>query len=157
MSKFIRIPDSTEKQSLYAEVTTKLRGLLEGESDPVVVMASIVAILHDTMPHYFWTGFYRVMGEELVVGPYQGTPACLRIPRGRGVCGTAWDMGETRVVEDVHKFPGHIACDARSQSEIVVPWKNAAGQVIAVLDVDSTLRGAFDEVDRWGLEALQAL
>ena len=157
VSKCIRIPDAVEKQSLYAEATAKLRGLLDGESDPVVVMSSMVAVLHDTMPHYFWTGFYRVMGDELVVGPYQGTPACLRIPRGRGVCGTAWDMGETRVVEDVHDFPGHIACDARSQSEIVVPWKNAAGEVIAVLDVDSTLRGAFDEVDRWGLEALQAL
>ncbi len=156
MSKVIRIPDAAEKQSLYDEATAKLRGLLDGETDDLVIMASVAAVLHDTLPHYFWTGFYRVMGEELVIGPYQGTPACLRIAKGKGVCGTAWETGETQVVEDVHAFPGHIACDARSESEIVVPWRNTAGEIIAVLDVDSTLKSAFDEVDQRALEALQA-
>ena len=157
MSKVIRIPDAAEKESLYEEATAKLRGLLEGETDDLVIMASVAAVLHDTLPHYFWTGFYRVVDEELVIGPYQGTPACLRIAKGRGVCGTAWETGETQVVEDVHAFPGHIACDARSESEIVVPWRNGAGEIIAVLDVDSTLPAAFDSVDQRALEALQSL
>lgn len=154
MSKTIRIPDAAEKQALYGEATAKLRGLLDGETDPTVIMASAAAVLHDTMPHYFWTGFYRVVGNELVIGPYQGTPACLRIAQGRGVCGRAWETGETQVVEDVHAFPGHIACDARSQSEIVVPWRNRAGEIVAVLDVDSTLKSAFGTVDRAALEEL---
>ena len=155
MSKVIRIPDATEKKALYDEATSKLHGLLDGEADPLVIMASVAAVLHDTMPHYFWTGFYRVVGSELVIGPYQGTPACLRIAKGRGVCGTAWETGKTQVVEDVHAFPGHIACDARSESEIVVPWRNEAGEIIAVLDVDSTLLAAFDAVDCKALEALK--
>lgn len=154
MSKPIRIPDTAEKQALYEEATAKLQGLLDGERDPLVIMASVAAVLHDTMPHYFWTGFYRVVGNELVIGPYQGTPACLRIAQGRGVCGRAWETGETQVVEDVHAFPGHIACDARSRSEIVVPWRNESGEVIAVLDVDSTLKSAFDELDQAALEEL---
>ena len=156
MSKVIRIPDAAEKQALYDEAAAKLRGLLDGERDPLVIMASVAAVLHDSMPHYFWTGFYRVVGDELVIGPYQGTPACLRIAKGKGVCGTAWATGETQVVEDVHAFPGHIACDARSESEIVVPWRNGAGEIIAVLDVDSTLPAAFDELDRKALESLRA-
>lgn len=154
MAKEVRIPDPAEKQLLYDEATAKLRGLLDGESDPLVIMASVAAVLHNTMPHYFWTGFYRVVGDELVIGPYQGTPACLRIAKGKGVCGTAWQTGQTQVVEDVHAYPGHIACDARSESEIVVPWGNAGGEVIAVLDVDSTLKAAFDEVDQVALENL---
>lgn len=154
MSKTIRIPDAAEKQSLYGEATAKLRGLLDGETDDLAIMASVAAVLHDTMPHYFWTGFYRVVGNELVIGPYQGTPACLRIAQGRGVCGRAWETDETQVVEDVHAFPGHITCDARSESEIVVPWRNATGEVIAVLDVDSTLKSAFDELDQAALEKL---
>ena len=155
MSKVIRIPDAAEKESLYEEATARLRGLIEGETDDTVIMASVAAVLHDIMPHYFWTGFYRVVGEELVIGPYQGTPACLRIAKGKGVCGTAWETGETQVVEDVHAFPGHIACDARSESEIVVPWRNSNSEIIAVLDVDSSLKSAFDEVDRRALESLQ--
>ena len=154
MSKEIRIPDAAEKQVLYDEASAKLKGLLDGETDPLVIMASVAAVLHNTLPHYFWTGFYRVVGDELVIGPYQGTPACLRIAKGRGVCGTAWETGETRVVEDVHEFPGHIACDARSKSEIVVPWQNGIGEVIAVLDIDSTLKSAFDGVDQTALEKL---
>lgn len=156
VSKSIHIPNDEEKQQLYAEATQKLCGLLENEQDPIVIMASITAVLHHLMPHYFWTGFYRVLGDELVIGPYQGTPACLRIAMGKGVCGSAWESGETIVVDDVHAFPGHIACDARSESEIVVPWKSPAGEVLAVLDVDSTLRSAFGPQDQAGLEALLA-
>lgn len=143
-----RVPDGAEKAALYQKAVGQLAALLGGESDPGVIMSSIVAVLHHTMPHYFWTGFYRVAGDELCVGPYQGTPACLRIPRGRGVCGTAWAEGIPVVVEDVHAFPGHIACDARSASEIVIPWKNHHGTMVAVLDVDSTLPAAFDACDR---------
>jgi L-methionine (R)-S-oxide reductase len=149
-----RLPDAEEKAVLYQEAGTQLAALLEGETDPVVIMGSIVAVLHHTMPHYFWTGFYRVTGDELCVGPYQGTPACTRIPRGRGVCGTAWAEGVPIVVEDVHAFPGHIACDARSVSEIVIPWKDRNDHVVAVLDVDSTLPAAFDSCDRENLSAL---
>ena len=152
----IRIPDAEEKAALYTQVRQQLAAMLEGETDAIVIMSSIVAVLHGLMPHYFWTGFYRVVGDELVIGPYQGTPACLRIAKGRGVCGTAWATGVPQVVEDVHAFPGHIACDARSESEIVVPWRDASGEVVAVLDVDSTLKGAFDEVDREALEPLLA-
>ena len=149
-----RIPTAGEKSALYAQCRESLAAMLEGENETLVILSSIVAVLHQSMPHYFWTGFYRVVDGELCVGPYQGTPACLRIARGRGVCGTAWAEGRAIVVADVNEFPGHIACDARSVSEIVIPWKNRDGNVIAILDVDSTLRGAFDEVD---LEALSAL
>jgi L-methionine (R)-S-oxide reductase len=149
-----RVPEAGEKTLLYQEAAGQLAALLDGETDPGVVMSSIVAVLHHTMPHYFWTGFYRVAGDELCVGPYQGTPACLRIPRGRGVCGTAWAQEAPLVVEDVHAFPGHIACDARSASEIVIPWKDHEGVVVAVLDVDSTLPAAFDTCDRENLMRL---
>ncbi|MGB6221592.1 MAG: hypothetical protein WBG04_11200 [Haloferula sp.] len=113
------IPDSSEKSRLYREAELRISGLLDGEPDALARMAGVVAVLHGTMPHYFWTGFYRVVGSALVIGPYQGTPGCGRIPWGRGVCGTAWKTGATQVVKDVHAFPGHIACDARSESEIV--------------------------------------
>lgn len=148
------IPSTEQKQELYQQALDALHGLLAGETDATLIMASIVAVLHQSMPHYFWTGFYRVCGDELLVGPYQGTPACLRIAKGRGVCGTAWAQDETMVVADVHAFPGHIACDARSASEIVVPWHDAAGSVVAVLDVDSSLLAAFDETDRTLLEEM---
>ncbi len=117
-------------------------------------MAGFVAVLHGKMPHFDWTGFYRVSGGELVIGPYQGTPGCGRIPWGRGVCGTAWATGETQLVPDVHAFEGHIACDSRSESEIVVPVRDSAGRVVAVFDVDSFRAGSFDEVDREELEEL---
>jgi GAF domain-containing protein len=149
-----RVPEEMEKAALYQEACGNLAALLDGETDPVVIMSSIVAVLHHTMPHYFWTGFYRVAGDELCVGPFQGTPACLRIPRGRGVCGTAWAEDVPIVVEDVHAFPGHIACDARSASEIVIPWRNHEGTVVAVFDVDSTLPAAFDACDRENLMRL---
>ncbi|WP_193213131.1 GAF domain-containing protein [Luteolibacter marinus] len=125
-----------------------------GEADAIARMATAACILHEAMPHAFWTGFYRVVGAQLVIGPYQGTPGCLRIGWGKGVCGTAWATGETQVVADVHAFPGHIACDSRAESEIVVPVKDARGTVEAVFDVDSTEKAAFDEVDREALEEI---
>ncbi|MEP4076463.1 MAG: GAF domain-containing protein [Haloferula sp.] len=148
------MPDSTEKTRLYGEAEVRISGLISGEPDAVARMAGVVAVLHGVMPHYFWTGFYRVVGGELVIGPYQGTPGCARISWGRGVCGTAWKSGETQLVEDVHAFPGHIACDARSESEIVVPVRDQSGAVVAVFDVDSGEKAAFDEVDREALERL---
>jgi len=149
-----RIPPAREKQLLYEKVASNLDSMLAGESDATLVMSTMVAVLHQSMPHYFWTGFYRVCGEELLVGPYQGTPACLRIGKGRGVCGSAWSEQRSIVVADVHAFPGHIACDSRSASEIVVPWFDARGKIVAVLDVDSTLPAAFDQSDCQALEDL---
>jgi L-methionine (R)-S-oxide reductase len=150
------IPNDAVKSVIYENVALALDGMLASESDPIVIMSTIVAVLHQSMPHYFWTGFYRVVCDELVVGPYQGTPACLRIAKGRGVCGTAWAENKIIRVEDVHSFPGHIACDARSASEIVVPWHDRDGRVMAVLDVDSSLLAAFSVVDETFLSALAA-
>ena len=138
----------------YQRVRERVLALCEGESDVIARMASFAGVLHHEMPGFFWTGFYRVVEGGLVIGPYQGTVGCLRIPFGRGVCGTAAATGETQVVADVHEFPGHIACDARSESEIVVPVYDAGGELIAVLDVDSTKKGFFDGTDREQLERL---
>lgn len=152
-----RVPTATEKQHLYETACTALTGMLEGETDAILTMSTIVAVLHQSMPHYFWTGFYRVVGDELLVGPYQGTPACLRISHGKGVCGTAWAEARAIVVADVHAFPGHIACDARSASEIVIPWRNSKGEVIAVLDIDSDQTAAFDLIDEQWLAKIAGL
>ena len=148
--------EASEKRRLYAAAVAEVRATWEGETDTIAKMASAACILSAALPYYFWTGFYRVLGGQLVIGPYQGTLGCLRIAWGRGVCGTAWATGETQVVEDVHAFPGHIACDSRSESEIVVPLKDAQGRVVAVFDVDSVEKGSFDEVDREELEQLFA-
>jgi len=145
-----------EKLAAYRSCREKVRALCEGENDDIALMASVVGVLHQEMAGFFWTGFYRVLGEELVIGPYQGSVGCLRIAFGRGVCGTAAKTGEIQVVPDVHEFPGHIACDVRSRSEIVVPVRNAEGRLIAVLDVDSENPGHFDEVDKRQLEGLIA-
>lgn len=150
------IPSPDEKRALYREAAGKLRALWTGEPDGIARMAAAACVLHEALPHYFWTGFYRVVGGELVIGPYQGTPGCSRIRWGRGVCGTAWATGETQVVPDVHAFPGHIACDGRSESEIVVPVRDQRGVIVAVFDVDSTEKAAFDEVDRVELEEILA-
>jgi GAF domain-containing protein len=150
------IPTADEKRSRYATARERLHALWAGEPDTIARMAGAACVLHAAMPHAFWTGFYRVVGAQLVIGPYQGTPGCARIGWGRGVCGAAWASGETQVVPDVHAFPGHIACDGRSESEIVVPVRDAQGRVIAVFDVDSTEKAAFDEVDRQELEAIFA-
>ena len=125
--------------------------------DDIALMATINSVLANRFDYYFWTGFYRVCGDRLVVGPYIGTVGCLQIEIGKGVCGTAASRRETILVPDVHQFPGHIACDANSKSEIVVPVFDAANELIAVLDVDSDQVNAFDEDDRAGLEKIVAL
>ena len=145
------------KAAQYAEVAKEIAAVLDGETNLTARMATVSNILHHAFDHYFWTGFYVVdphKPDELVVGPYQGTMGCLRIPFGRGVCGTAAAARETQIVEDVHAFPGHIACDARSESEIVVPVMDSKGSLIAVFDVDSDQKAMFDETDREGLEAI---
>ena len=141
----------------YEEVDAQLRVLLEGIVDPVAGMATISALLHHGFGH-LWTGFYRVVepGALLRVGPYQGSLGCLDITFGRGVCGTAAAERRTIVVPDVHAFPGHITCDPRSRSEIVVPVFNANDELIAVLDIDSSQPDGFGDADRNGLEALVA-
>lgn len=145
---------SAEKLEAYQRCKERIFALCMGENDEIAKMASVSCVLSHEMEGFFWTGFYRMVEDELVVGPYQGPMGCLRIQVGKGVCGMAAETGETQVVEDVHAFPGHIACDARSQSEIVVPVNNGAGELIGVLDVDSEIRGHFDEVDREELEEL---
>jgi GAF domain-containing protein len=125
--------------------------------DDIALMATISSVLANAFDTFFWTGFYRVCGERLVIGPYIGTVGCLQIEFGRGVCGTAAARRETIIVPDVTKFPGHIACDANSKSEIVVPVFNARDELIAVLDVDSDVLDAFDEEDRRGLEKIVQL
>ena len=150
--------DAAAKAERYRTVAEQIRATLEGERDLLAGMASIVCLLHNAFPYYFWTGFYRRVAERmLLVGPYQGTMGCLWIPFERGVCGTAAREERTVIVDDVNAFPGHIACDSASASEIVVPVFDAADRLIAVLDVDSTLPAAFDEVDREHLEAIVRL
>ena len=148
-----------DKAARYAEVEAEILAVLDGEPNRTARMATVASMLNDAFDSYFWTGFYVVdpdKRDELVVGPYQGTLGCLRIPFGRGVCGAAARDRLTQVVEDVHAFPGHIACDSRSASEIVVPVLDAAGELIAVLDVDATEKAAFDAVDAAALERLMA-
>lgn len=145
------------KARKYTETASEIAAVLDGESNLVARMATVSCLLHQAFDHYFWTGFYVVdpeKNEELVIGPYQGTLGCLRIPFSRGVCGAAARTGEIQIVEDVHAFPGHIACDARSQSEIVVPVFDTDGKLFAVFDVDSTEVGSFDAEDAKGLSAI---
>ncbi len=153
------IPDLRDvpRADAYAQLRTMQSLLLEGTGDPIAAMATISALLHHAFGH-LWTGFYRVVdaGRLLRVGPYQGSLGCLDIAFGRGVCGTAAAERRTVVVADVHTFPGHITCDPRSRSEIVVPVFDAAGALIAVLDIDSGVPDAFGDADRDGLESLVA-
>jgi len=145
------------KAARYAVVAKENAAVVEGERNLIARMATASNILHHAFEHYFWTGFYLVDPEapdELVIGPYQGTLGCLRIPFGKGVCGTAAARRETVIVDDVHAFPCHIACDPNSRSEIVAPVFDAAGALIAVLDVDSDRAGAFDDTDRTELEEI---
>ncbi|MBQ7750050.1 MAG: peptide-methionine (S)-S-oxide reductase MsrA [Bacteroidales bacterium] len=144
--------EAGKKKRAYREIEDMLASLLEGETDPVVRMAETAAVVHERMG-FFWTGFYRVRGDELLLGPFQGPVACIHIPFGKGVCGTAWKENRTIVVPDVEAFPGHIACSSRSRSEIVVPLREK-GQVVAVLDIDSTETGTFDSTDALMLERL---
>ena len=141
-----------DRESIYQEVLPQAVSLLEGEADEVACMANLAALLH-TAFGFWWTGFYRVAGDGLVLGPFQGPVACIHIPFGKGVCGTAWKRGETVVVPDVEQFPGHIACSSESRSEIVVPvWRG--GRVTAVLDIDSRELSAFSDIDRKYLELI---
>ena len=150
--------DADAKRELYRQVTRQVEALLDGQTDPVATMASAASVLHEALPYASWTGFYRVVGPELLrIGPYQGPPGCLEIRFGEGVCGAAAREDATQVVDDVHAFPGHIACDPRARSEIVVPVHDDDGRLAAVLDVDSHQPGAFDEADRDGIESLAAV
>ncbi|WP_067785379.1 GAF domain-containing protein [Paraurantiacibacter namhicola] len=147
-------PDPAQpKADFYREVTQAAVALTEGEPDGVANMANIAALLWQAMPDLNWAGFYRMVDGGLLLGPFVGRPACIRIPLGQGVCGTAAQSGESQCVADVHAFPGHIACDAASRSELVVPVKRG-GEVIAVLDFDSPSPARFDEGDQAGIEAL---
>lgn len=162
MSYSVQKPSAAQsKAEIYRDVTRDILAVLEGEPDRIARMATCVSLLSQAFDAWFWTGFYivdpvkKAQGvNELVVGPYNGTLGCLRIAFGRGVCGAAAASGETQVVPDVHAFADHIACDSRSNSEIVVPVFDAAGELIAVFDSDSEQFGAYDEDDRQHLEAL---
>ena len=147
------IDTTAPKSEVYAEMVRSADALTSGEPDAVANMANIAALLWEYLPDVNWTGFYRVVDGELVLGPFQGKAACIRIPFGKGVCGTAAQSGETQLVEDVHAFPGHIACDANSASELVVPVRRN-GTVIAVIDLDSPTLNRFDAEDAQGVERL---
>lgn len=144
------------KQFEYEMLVGQIDALTEGEKNLVSVMANVAAAVHQERG-FWWTGFYLVDGDELVLGPFQGPVACMHIPFGRGVCGTAWQRAETIVVPDVEQFPGHIACSSESRSEIVIPLKDAQGKVRAVLDIDSRDLDAFDDLDRRYLEEITVI
>lgn len=143
------------KEERYGRLLPQAAALCDGEADMIAKMANVIALLHGEFG-FWWTGFYRVVGDELVLGPFQGPLACVHIGFGRGVCGTAWKERQTIVVPDVEQFPGHIACSSESRSEIVVPMFKD-GEVIAVLDIDSRHLATFDDVDRRCLEQLVGL
>src|SRR5271155_3660292 len=146
----------SKKHAVYGELADQLRALILGELDLVANTANMAAILYHALPELNWAGFYFARGGELVLGPFQGKPACVRIAWGNGVCGTAAARGTAVVVPDVDAFPGHIACDAASRSELAVPLV-AGGRVVAILDLDSPRPGRFDEEDRAGCERLVAI
>lgn len=143
------------KQELYENLFPQIEALVQDEDDVIANMANISACLYETF-HFWWVGFYRVAGNELVLGPFQGPVACTRIAKGRGVCGTTWQLGHTIIVPDVEKFPGHIACSSASRSEIVVPVHSGNG-IVAVLDIDSEHLSTFDHTDQLWLERIVAL
>ena len=144
------------KRAMYADLRSQLQGLLAGETDAIANTANFSSLVFNTMPGLNWAGFYFLKGDELVLGPFQGKPACIRIKKGRGVCGSTVEKGEPIVVADVHAFPGHIACDVNSRSELVVPVF-AHGAIYGVFDLDSPLPNRFDEVDSEGIQSLVRL
>ena len=154
MYHFASNPD-LPKSELYGELVTAAEALVAGESDPVANMANLAALIWQFVPRLNWAGFYRMVDGGLVLGPFQGKPACIRIALGQGVCGVAAQSGQTQLVPDVHAFPGHIACDAASRSELVVPVF-AGGQIVAVIDLDSPEPARFDAEDASGIERLAA-
>ena len=146
-----------KKESIYAQVEVEILSVTDGEYNIIANMASVSCLLNLAFEDYFWVGFYivdPVKENELVIGPYQGTLGCLRISFDRGVCGAAAKTGKTQIVEDVNAFPGHIACDSQTNSEIVVPVFNKKGELIAVFDVDSSKLSTFDETDKLWLEKI---
>lgn len=149
-------PRATSKPRLYEELAVQASAMLEGEHDPVANAANLASLIWHALPDLNWAGFYFLRGDELVVGPFQGKPACVRIAIGQGVCGTAAQRRATVIVKDVHEFPGHIFCDSASNSEIVVPLLDE-GKLLGVLDLDSPKLARFDEADRSGLELIAAI
>ena len=143
------------KKELYENLLPQIKALMEGETDVIANMANVSACLKDTF-NFWWVGFYRVLGDALVLGPFQGPLACTQIAKGKGVCGTAWQNAQTIIVPDVNAFPGHIACSSRTKSEIVVPIINK-GVVTAVLDIDSEKADNFDDTDKFYLEKIAVL
>lgn len=141
------------KSTAYEELLNEVKSFIQDESDKIACMANVAALIHERFG-FWWTGFYRVIGEELVLGPFQGPVACTRIRKGRGVCGTSWNEARTVIVPNVHEFPGHIACSSLSNSEIVVPVFDECGNVTGVLDIDSRDFGTFDETDAEWLEEI---
>lgn len=156
MAEDLNLPAMASKAEMYETLLPQIKSLTEGEADPVANMANIAAALHEAFG-WWWVGFYRVVNNELVLGPFQGPVACTRIAFGRGVCGTAWKSAQSLLVPDVNAFPGHIACSSASVAEIVVPVFGAEGRVIAVLDVDSERMDVLDEVDVLYLEKVANL
>jgi len=149
-----KAPDAARLAGRYQRIAAQLEPLFAKTADPLARMASAAALLHHKMPHFFWTGFYRLIDRDLVVGPYQGPIACMTLERGTGVCWAGVQRAEPVLVPDVHAFEGHIACDGRSQSEVVVPLRTPDGTVVGVLDVDSDQPGAFLDVDVHGLQRI---
>lgn len=147
------------KESSYSLMNNQLRALIEGESNLIANLSNASALLYETLPQINWSGFYlfEESSKELVLGPFQGKVACVRIQPGKGVCGTAFEQKASIVVEDVNQFPGHIACDAASQSEIVVPLETKNGELIGVLDIDAPITERFDEIDKKYLEEFAAI
>lgn len=151
MAEELHIPHSADRAARYAALLPQVEALTAAETDPVANMGNVAAVLREAFG-FFWVGFYRVAGEELVLGPFQGPLACTRIRRGKGVCGTAWAERRSQLVPDVDAFPGHIACSSASKSELVVPIIDSAGDVRAVLDIDSDRLNDFSESDQTWLE-----
>lgn len=149
--------ESNKKSGRYSRICFQLEELLQKSSDLNARLATIVAVLHHKMDYFFWTGFYMLHEGELIVRSYQGPLACQVLEKGRGVCWAAIQRGESVIVEDVHQFPGHIACDSRSRSEIVIPLRDKNGSIRGVLDVDSKDLASFDETDRYWLEKIVEL
>ena len=154
MSEELKVANGT-KAERYAELLPQIQAVVSGESDLIANMANVASMLHETF-RFWWTGFYRVVDGELVLGPFQGPLACTRIAKGKGVCGTAWAERQTVIVPDVDAFPGHIACSSLSRSEIVVPVISQ-GEIIAVLDIDSEYLSTFDDTDRENLEKIASM
>lgn len=149
--------DREKKRKRYERIYKQLKDLLAPHDNPVASMATIAAVLHHKFDYYFWTGFYLLQKGELIVGPYQGPVACILLKKDSGVCWAGVNRKDVVIVPDVHQFPGHIACDSRSNSEIVIPLKDQSGKITGVLDVDSKDLNSFDETDRAGLEKILTL